>query len=123
MNQEIWKPVVGFEGAYEVSNLGNVRSVNRTVVSSNGVKKHMKGKNRKLHSTYGGYQVVFLFKDGKPKAYPVNVIRNKAFEATQLSLFDEKHVHNSKTIEMGNLTITITLNDSKLDIKVNQSEV
>jgi hypothetical protein len=28
MTQEIWKPVVGYEGLYEVSNLGNVRSIN-----------------------------------------------------------------------------------------------
>lgn len=27
-NIEIWKPVVGYEGLYEVSNLGNVRSLN-----------------------------------------------------------------------------------------------
>jgi hypothetical protein len=31
MNQEIWKPVVGHEGAYEVSNLGQVRSLDRLV--------------------------------------------------------------------------------------------
>ena len=27
-NIEIWKPIVGYEGLYEVSNLGNVRSLN-----------------------------------------------------------------------------------------------
>lgn len=27
-NVEIWKPVVGYEGLYEVSSLGNVRSLN-----------------------------------------------------------------------------------------------
>lgn len=31
MTQEIWKPVVGHEGAYEVSNLGRVRSIDRVV--------------------------------------------------------------------------------------------
>lgn len=30
MNEE-WRPVVGYEGIYEVSNMGNVRSVDRTV--------------------------------------------------------------------------------------------
>lgn len=29
--EEIWKPVVGYEGLYEVSNYGNVRSVDRYV--------------------------------------------------------------------------------------------
>lgn len=42
--QEIWKPVVGFEGYYEVSNLGRVRSVDRIITYSTGVKTPYKGK-------------------------------------------------------------------------------
>lgn len=29
--QEIWKPIRNFEGYYEVSNLGNVRGVDRII--------------------------------------------------------------------------------------------
>lgn len=29
--QEIWLPVIGYEGAYEVSNLGRIRSINRVI--------------------------------------------------------------------------------------------
>jgi len=36
MEQEIWKDVIGYEGFYEVSNLGNVRSVERFVKTSRG---------------------------------------------------------------------------------------
>lgn len=32
---EVWKPVVGYEGVYEVSDKGNVRSLDRTVKCSN----------------------------------------------------------------------------------------
>ena len=35
MTPEVWKPVVGHDNAYEVSDLGRVRSVNRTVVCTN----------------------------------------------------------------------------------------
>lgn len=34
-HNEIWKSVVGYEGIYEVSNLGNVRSVDRKVKRGN----------------------------------------------------------------------------------------
>ena len=34
--QEIWKPIPRFEGEYEVSNLGNVRSLDRIQHRSNG---------------------------------------------------------------------------------------
>ena len=33
--QEEWRPVVGFEGIYEVSNLGKVRSLDRYVTQVN----------------------------------------------------------------------------------------
>ena len=36
---ENWKNVLGFEGLYEVSDLGNVRSVDREVITSLGTVK------------------------------------------------------------------------------------
>lgn len=41
---EEWKPVKGYEGLYEVSNTGLVRSVDRIVTNKNGVRKKLKGK-------------------------------------------------------------------------------
>lgn len=32
MKKEIWKPILGFEGTYEVSNFGLVRSIDRIIV-------------------------------------------------------------------------------------------
>lgn len=40
----IWKPVKGFEGLYEVSNTGLVRSVDRVIIRKDGVKLTLKGK-------------------------------------------------------------------------------
>ena len=45
MNNDIlWKPVVGYEGFYEVSNTGIVRSVDREVSDGKGGIKHLKSK-------------------------------------------------------------------------------
>lgn len=41
---EAWKEIKGFEGLYEVSNTGRVRSVDRIVTSKNGRKLPCKGK-------------------------------------------------------------------------------
>lgn len=48
MSKEIeeWKPVVGYEGFYEVSDWGNVRSVDRDIKTSRGI-WHYKGKTLK----------------------------------------------------------------------------
>ena len=45
VTHEIWKPVVGYEGYYEVSNTGKVRGVDRILPpNSLGVVRHYKGK-------------------------------------------------------------------------------
>lgn len=36
---EVWKPITGYEGKYEVSNLGNVKSLSRIIVRKNGMKQ------------------------------------------------------------------------------------
>lgn len=47
--EELWKPVVGFEGLYEVSNLGNVKSIERNGTVKGG--RHMS----KILDNYGYY--------------------------------------------------------------------
>lgn len=41
---EVWRDVVGYEGLYQVSNMGQVRSVDRIVTTKRGVKKRTKGR-------------------------------------------------------------------------------
>ncbi|WP_341258240.1 NUMOD4 motif-containing HNH endonuclease [Gordonia malaquae] len=40
---EQWRPVLGFEGLYQVSDRGRVRSLDRTIVQSNGTTRTFKG--------------------------------------------------------------------------------
>ena len=41
--EEIWKPVVGWEGLYEVSSCGRVRSLDRVTVNKAGFQQSFKG--------------------------------------------------------------------------------
>ena len=41
---EIWKAIKGYEGLYEVSNMGKVRSLDRIIVERNGKTQKRKGK-------------------------------------------------------------------------------
>lgn len=45
---EEWKPVVGFEGSYEISNYGRVRSLDRIITDKNGMNYHHRGFLKKL---------------------------------------------------------------------------
>ncbi|ADH03403.1 HNH endonuclease [Bacillus phage W.Ph.] len=62
---EEWKPVVGYEGLYEVSNQGNVRSLPRIVEKSNGVKTTVKGKVMTKRLNDRGYHEIKLSVGGK----------------------------------------------------------
>lgn len=56
MQREVWKPLVGFEEAYEVSSVGRVRSVNRVVEFRNGqVRKYLGKVIRPTTSGDNGY--------------------------------------------------------------------
>ena len=46
--EEIWKDVKGFEGFYQVSNLGRVRSLDRISVSENRSAQKIKGTIKKV---------------------------------------------------------------------------
>ena len=48
--KEIWKDIEGFEGIYQISNLGNVRSLPRIVNRKDGASCHKEGKAIKLFS-------------------------------------------------------------------------
>lgn len=65
--EEIWKDIVGYEGFYQVSNLGRVRSLDRYIEVTNKrgtlYRRPIKGKLLSLNSTDDDYISVALTKD------------------------------------------------------------
>lgn len=62
--KEIWESIKGYEGIYEVSNLGRVKSLDRDLKYSNGIIHKCKGRIIKAHLNSQGYERVSLKKDG-----------------------------------------------------------
>lgn len=62
---EEWKEVAEFAGQYEVSSLGNVRSIARTCRSRWGTKKPVAGRAMKASLQPTGYPALTLRKGGK----------------------------------------------------------
>ena len=75
---EVWRPIKGYEGLYEVSNLGNVRSVDRHVMINNRC-CFLKGKPKKAYYTPMGYLMIGLFKNGQGKQYYIHRLVADAF--------------------------------------------
>lgn len=77
---ETWRPVVGYEGLYEVSDLGHVRSVPRTVVDSRGVPRRFRGAElRNVHRGLPGYVSISLYRDGKRRCAWLHILVAEAF--------------------------------------------
>lgn len=69
--KEIWKDIPEYEGYYQVSNLGNVRSIDRIIEHSRLGQVKRKGKILKPGLDGVGYYFVVLSKNGILK--PVNI--------------------------------------------------
>ena len=82
--QEVWLPVRGYEGLYEVSDHGRVRSLDRVVIQNNRWGRHdsycYKGKVLKPCGT--PYLHVALVSKGKSKNYRVHSLVAEAFLPT-----------------------------------------
>lgn len=78
--EEIWKPVVGYEGLYEVSNLGSVRGKRIKTPQIN---------NR-------GYLTVLLYKNGNGARKTVHRIVATAFIENPLGLNEINHIDENK---------------------------
>lgn len=76
---EEWRPVVGYEGLYEVSDCGNVRSLDTFVRTKGGVLRLAKGRIRKLQRDDDGYMRVELYGGKKPKLVGVHRLVAEAF--------------------------------------------
>ena len=68
---ELWKDIPEYEGLYQASNLGNIRSLDH--IRKNGTNQYIqKGKLLKLNKNTSGYLQVRLSKNGIAKTYRVN---------------------------------------------------
>lgn len=80
---EIWKDIDGYNGVYQVSNFGRIRSNGFKYVqrSSRGklVEKYAQPKIMAQAYTVEGYLVVTLFKNGKPRQYKVHRLIAESF--------------------------------------------
>lgn len=98
--KEIYKEIPDYEGLYEVSNLGNVRALDRYNVDKNGLRKFYPGKELSKeiatfkHTTY--YRIT-LSKNGRTKRFQLHRLVALAFIPTEDTSLHVNHKDNCGT--------------------------
>lgn len=81
---EIWKPIKGYEGLYEASNLGRIKSLKRAATSGRVLKQYVSPAN--------GYCYVTLYKSNNKKTKRVHKLIYSAFNGWSYGdTYDKEH--------------------------------
>lgn len=87
--EEIWKDVVGYEGLYQVSNLGNIKSLNYNRTGEERILKPRTDKD--------GYLQVNLYNNKKLKTFKIHRLVAKAFIPNPDNKPEVNHKDEDKT--------------------------
>lgn len=94
--EEVWRDIKGYEGLYQVSNLGRVRSLDRTIIRSNGIKNHRKQVILKPKDK-NHYYFVNLMNAGKGKTCLIHRLVAEAFIPNPENKPEVDHIDTDKT--------------------------
>lgn len=98
---EIWKDIKGFEGLYQVSNLGRVRSVDRFVgYKHKGTQRMYKGRILKQLTRTNGYLYVSLSNEGMKKQKNIHRLVAETFLPNPSKLPIINHIDENKKNNM-----------------------
>lgn len=86
---EEWKDILGYEGLYEVSSYGRVKSLKRFKVGEDRIKKPT------IHKD--GYKYIMLWKGNKPKRVPVHRLVATAFLENKELKPEVDHIDTCRT--------------------------
>lgn len=103
---EIWKDIPGYEGLYQVSNKGRIKSLDRIGSAGNGALRIYRGRLLKPWPAKKrcGYMYIDLSKDGISRQFRVHRLVAYAFIPNPLNLPEVNHIdHNVENNSVENL--------------------
>lgn len=96
--KEVWKPIKGYEGLYEISNLGKIKSLKRILIYKNGHNRPMFERIMTARVSKG-YLCVNLYKNGKIKTSRIHRLVAEAFVPNP---YNKPYIDHIDTIKTNN---------------------
>ena len=93
---EIWKDIEGYEGLYQVSNRGRVKSLERIVMRKNGRPYSVPELIKERQIDHKGYDRIGLNKNGKKKRFFVHRLVLQAFNPSSDETLEVNHIDGNK---------------------------
>lgn len=99
---EIWVPIKGYEGKYEISSLGNVKSLKRDIYRGSSGIQHLPERMLKLTKFKNGYCHVSLCNGDSVKKHTIHSLVALHFIENLLELSEVNHKNGIRTDNRAN---------------------
>lgn len=96
-NMEEWRDIKDYEGLYQISNLGRVKSVKRFKIGRDGNLYTVNERIRKTNIHRCGYEKLILTKNNKQKVFFIHRLVAEAFIPNPNNLPEVNHINEIKT--------------------------
>lgn len=93
----MWKDIPDYEGLYQASEAGEIRSVDRVIVRKDGIVQKHEGRILSPATNASGYFNVSLRKDGKARSFLVSRLIALTFLQNPYGLPEVNHINEIKT--------------------------
>lgn len=111
--KEIWEPILGYEKNYEVSNYGQVRSIDRKI--SNGyIDQLHRGKVLSQFTNEKGYKRVRIQQNGVPKSFRVHRLVVEAFIGAIPDTLQVNHIDGDPSNNRLNNLEVVTASENQI---------